>query len=216
MNLLKNKFTKLSCKSIKKVIHNLYYRTNNTSSGGEVAIGLIVASGLILVLVAGGMMTQYMRTQIITPENEIQKDFTFTVPNYNNLIGEHTVDFTATSGEDAFTSDPVTVIVTAANIAPAVFAGDDLTVRMPLEATLAGTMEDDGLPMVPGETTVEWSMQSGPGITTFEDTTTLETIVSFSAPGAYVLRLTADDGKASSFDDISITAEPAPPLQIYL
>jgi|GEM_PF-3375917 hypothetical protein len=211
MNLLKNKFTKLSCKSIKKVIHNLYYRTNNTSSGGEVAIGLIVASGLILVLVAGGMMTQYMRTQIITPENEIQKDFTFTVPNYNNLIGEHTVDFTATSGEDAFTSDPVTVIVTAANIAPAVFAGDDLTVRMPLEATLAGTMEDDGLPMVPGETTVEWSMQSGPGITTFEDTTTLETIVSFSAPGAYVLRLTADDGKASSFDDISITAEPAPP-----
>jgi len=52
-----------------------------------------------------------------------------------------------------------------------------------------------------------WTKISGPGIVTFVDATNPTTHVDFSAPGAYVLRLTVTNGAGSSFDDVTIIIE---------
>ena len=58
---------------------------------------------------------------------------------------------------------------------------------------------------------VRWSKQSGPGRVTFKDPTALVTSASFSAPGAYVLALTADDGSATATSTLSVHVELPPP-----
>jgi hypothetical protein len=44
--------------------------------------------------------------------------------------------------------------------------GDDLTVTLPADSSLAGSVSDDGLPIPPGMVTVVWSESSGPGTVT--------------------------------------------------
>lgn len=58
---------------------------------------------------------------------------------------------------------------------------------------------------------VRWSKQSGPGEVKFEDPAALVTSATFSAPGLYVLRLTADDGTSTASSDLTVKVEPAPP-----
>ncbi len=83
-------------------------------------------------------------------------------------------------------------------------AGPDLTVSLPNNATLNGTVTDDGLP--PGSTlTITWSKVSGPGTVTFVNASAASTTASFSAAGSYVLRLTASDGEFTVSDEASIT-----------
>lgn len=53
--------------------------------------------------------------------------------------------------------------------------------------------------------TTAWSMTSGPGEATFADPAAPETDVTFSAPGRYLLRLTASQGAASVWDEVAIT-----------
>jgi hypothetical protein len=48
-------------------------------------------------------------------------------------------------------------------------------------------------------------MVSGPGPVTFGNASAVDTTASFSAEGAYVLRLTANDSALSSSDDVTIT-----------
>jgi hypothetical protein len=91
------------------------------------------------------------------------------------------------------------------NQAPTVNAGSDRTVTYPTTVTLSGTVTDDGLPNPPGATTKQWSQVSGPGTATFSAPTSTTTNVSFSAPGTYVLRLTANDSQLSSSDDVQVT-----------
>jgi hypothetical protein len=90
------------------------------------------------------------------------------------------------------------------NSAPVVSAGDDLSVRLPATASLRGRATDDGLPEG-AAITYEWTQVSvGPGTATFEDDSKRTTRVAFDVGGTYVLRLTADDGDESGFDDIEI------------
>ena len=91
------------------------------------------------------------------------------------------------------------------NQAPVVNAGPDQTVTLPTSANLDGTVSDDGQPNPPGTLTTTWSQVNGPGTVTFGDTAAADTTASFSTPGAYTLRLTADDGVLTSSDDIVIT-----------
>src|SRR5262249_5619257 len=70
---------------------------------------------------------------------------------------------------------------------------------------LTGTATDEGLPYPPGVLTTTWSKVSGPGGVTFGDASALATTATFSAPGTYTLRLTANDGALSSSDDIVVT-----------
>lgn len=96
--------------------------------------------------------------------------------------------------------DELTVIVTTA---PVVNAGADQTLALPNQATLDGTVSDDGLPTPTLVTT--WSKVSGPGNVTFDAASAVDTTAAFSAAGTYVLRLTANDGAFNTSDEITVT-----------
>ncbi len=103
---------------------------------------------------------------------------------------------------------------TVVNVAPVVAAGPDQTIYLPAGAMLSGTVTDDGLPDPPGYVTVQWTQVSGPTACVFSAPAAATTGVSFSTPGTYVLRLTADDGVRSTSDTTTITVhhEIDPPL----
>ncbi len=90
------------------------------------------------------------------------------------------------------------------NRAPVVNAGPDQSIALPNQATMQGSVSDDGLPNPPGTVTTTWSQVSGPGAATITDPSSPTSTVSFPAPGTYVLRLRADDGALTSTDDVSI------------
>jgi DUF1680 family protein len=60
---------------------------------------------------------------------------------------------------------------------------------------------------------VQWSKASGPGEVKFEDPKAPITTAAFTAPGDYVLRMTAGDGRAESSSSLKVSVEPAPPAQ---
>ena len=97
----------------------------------------------------------------------------------------------------------------ADNQAPVVSAGSSQTVRADVAADLKGEVRDDGMPNPPGQTTSKWEKLSGPGSVSFGNASELKTTASFSSPGIYVLRLTADDSSLSSTDDVTITVQSA-------
>jgi hypothetical protein len=119
--------------------------------------------------------------------------------------GVYTLRLTANDGA-ASSSDDVDVTV---NQAPVVNAGTDQTVPI-LSATLNGSASDDGLPNPPGALTYAWSAVAGPGTVSFADASAPNTTASFSQSGVYTLRLTANDGAASSSDDVDVTVNQAP------
>ena len=95
------------------------------------------------------------------------------------------------------------------NQAPVVSAGQNLSITLPNDAVLDGTVTDDGLPNPPNAVTVTWTKQSGPGTVTFGNANVVDTTASFSSSGMYVLRLTANDGSLSNFDEIMVAVNPA-------
>ena len=78
------------------------------------------------------------------------------------------------------------------NQPPMVNAGADQTITLPANASLDGTVTDDGLP-ASGTLTTTWSRTSGPGTVTFANPTAIDTNATFSTAGTYTLRLTATD-----------------------
>ncbi len=92
------------------------------------------------------------------------------------------------------------------NDAPLVDAGLDQTITTESAAVLSGRVEDDGKP-VWGELSVAWAKVDGPGDVTFADTKSPSTEVSFGTPGKYRLRLTANDGEGSVYDEVTVTVE---------
>ena len=59
--------------------------------------------------------------------------------------------------------------------------------------------------------TTTWSKVSGPGSVTFADPKAAVTTATFSAPGEYVLKVTADNGKANASSTLTVKAELPPP-----
>jgi hypothetical protein len=105
-------------------------------------------------------------------------------------------------------SDDVMITVDAENQPPVVSAGSDQTITLPGTASLDGTVGDDGLPDPPATLISTWTLVSGPGTVSFGDPSAVDTTASFSAPGTYVLRLSANDGELTASDDITITVIP--------
>ena len=70
-------------------------------------------------------------------------------------------------------------------------------------ASLDGTVSDDGLPN--NTLTVTWSQVSGPGTANFANANAVDTTATFTAAGAYTLRLTASDGSLTANDTMSVT-----------
>jgi DUF1680 family protein len=97
----------------------------------------------------------------------------------------------------------------SSNFAPSVSAGVDRVVVLPGQTYLDGIVRDDGKPKA--APTVRWSKDSGPGAVTFGDAAAASTTARFSAPGGYVLKLTADDGQLSSSATVAVTVDPPPP-----
>ena len=92
------------------------------------------------------------------------------------------------------------------NQPPNVYAGADQTIFGGQAAVLDATVSDDGLPSPPNLLT-NWTMSSGPsgGVVTFGNAAAVDTTASFSKIGQYVLRLTANDGQRTSYDDVMVT-----------
>lgn len=116
-----------------------------------------------------------------------------------SAVGVYVLRLTASDGA-LQAQDEVTLIVTTA---PVVNAGPDQTLALPNQATLDGTVSDDGLPTPTVVTT--WSKVSGPGNVTFDASSAVDTTAAFSAAGTYVLRLTANDGAFNTSDELTVT-----------
>lgn len=97
-----------------------------------------------------------------------------------------------------------------ANQAPMVNAGADQALTLPQDTIiLNGFAGDDNLPL--GSTlSISWMQVSGPAPVNFSNAGQAATLASFSAPGAYELRLTASDGALSSTDSLIVTVNPQP------
>jgi DUF1680 family protein len=72
-------------------------------------------------------------------------------------------------------------------------------------------------PEAPAETgpatTAIWSKESGPGSVKFADARSLITTATFSTPGAYVLKLSVDNGQASASQTLNVKVETPPPAK---
>lgn len=118
--------------------------------------------------------------------------------------------YIADRGEDEINDGKVYEISlpgpTPGNDPPEVTAGNDEAITAPGSTQLDGNVEDDGnpgvLPLVQ-----YWNVASGPGPVDFADDSAAKTTATFTAPGTYVLRLTASDGELSAFDEVTITVE---------
>jgi Concanavalin A-like lectin/glucanases superfamily/PA14 domain/Bacterial Ig domain/PKD domain/Fibronectin type III domain len=89
------------------------------------------------------------------------------------------------------------------NSAPVVDAGADADITISQQASLNGSVSDDGLPATPGLTS-QWSKLSGPGTVSFGNDASSATTASFSLPGSYVLQLLASDGDLATSDTTTI------------
>ena len=105
---------------------------------------------------------------------------------------------------------PPPLPVPLANQAPVVNAGADQVITLPGIANLTGAAIDDGQPNPPGALTTTWSQVSGPGTVSFSNASALNSTATFSASGAYVLRLTVSDGALTVSDGVAVTVNPAP------
>lgn len=84
--------------------------------------------------------------------------------------------------------------------APTASAGDDQYLPFGTVAALHGVVTAPDLPVE-----VEWKLVSGPGTVTFVDAAQAETSAAFSAPGEYLLRLSAADGvHAVAYDAVTV------------
>ncbi len=155
------------------------------------------------------------------------------VANWTKVSGPGTVNFadaaaastSATFGEagtyvlrlaatdsELTSGDELTVTIEPRNLVPVVEAGADQIVTLPADASLGGTVTDDGKPS--GATIVSlWSKVSGPGTVTFADASALNSTAKFGAAGTYVLRLAASDGEYGGSDIVTVTVKPVPPNQ---
>ncbi len=142
-----------------------------------------------------------------------------------NRRGTYVLRLTATDGESTAFDDVTVVVNAGANQPPAVSAGPDQEIALPAnEVALAGAVSDEGLPE-PAALSAAWSVFAKPGAGTVVfggpscvvspagDTCTCtaeacSATATFSAPGTYTLRLTANDRERVAHDDVVVVVRP--------
>jgi hypothetical protein len=156
-------------------------------------------------------MPRIMWTKVSGPgpvlfQNPILPDTraTFSVP------GTYVLQVTVNDGKLASSDQVEVTVLEPYNQPPFVDAGHDLTVTLPSQGQLTGTVLDDGLPLPPGAVSVQWSQRSGPGAVTFHDAASISPRAAFPTPGTYVLGVTASDGALSASDSVTVTVLPVP------
>jgi hypothetical protein len=92
--------------------------------------------------------------------------------------------------------------------APVVSAGAGQTVAPNQPVQLQGNVSFTGSPPA-----ILWKLYSGPGTAVFSNAAQTNTTVTFSAPGAYILELSASDGvHAVAYDAVAFTVASSPSL----
>jgi len=122
------------------------------------------------------------------------------------LSGNNVITITAKDAAGNTSTRTITIFLDApdGNQAPVVNAGRDQTIILPATtATLDGTVTDDALAPGNSTTTAQWTKIAGPAAT-FANANAVDTTVTFSGAGVYVLRLTANDGVLSGSDDMTV------------
>ena len=94
------------------------------------------------------------------------------------------------------------------NTAPYALATVDAEFRQAGQARLSGVVKDDALPR--DALTASWQKVSGPGTVIFADPHAPSTVATFTEPGDYTLRLTADDGARTGSSTVAVTATAIP------
>lgn len=115
-------------------------------------------------------------------------------------VGVHTLKVEIVSGG----IDLARMEFARANTAPIVDAGADQNVTLPANVILDGTVNDDGLPNPPGAFSSGWTKASGPGVVGFGNSNAVDTTVTFSSTGTYVLCLAAHDGELGASDTVTV------------
>ncbi len=104
------------------------------------------------------------------------------------------------------------VLKVIANVPPVVSAGPDTATRtVGLPVSLAGTVNDDGIP-ADKTLTITWSKVSGPGTVIFSNATLPSTSAVFDQAGSYTLKLSASDGLEEQNDLVVVRV--ADPYQL--
>jgi fibro-slime domain-containing protein/RHS repeat-associated protein len=120
--------------------------------------------------------------------------------------GDYVLELKVSDGQ-LFSTDTLSITVIPRNQPPSVEAGPDQEIELPNSATLNGTVSDDALPKG-ASVTVNWSVVSGAGTVAFADANASATTATFSAPGSYLLKLTANDTEFTIEDQLTITVYP--------
>lgn len=99
---------------------------------------------------------------------------------------------------------------TTVNQPPVVDAGPSRSITLPRNSVmLDAEVTDDGLPA--GNISYRWErVDDGGGEVTFDTPDMEDTSVTFSEPGSYRLRLVANDGELSGFDEVTVTVNQIP------
>ena len=118
--------------------------------------------------------------------------------------GTYVLQLTASNTQFS-ASAQVTITVNPApvNQPPVVNAGPNQAITLPVSTvTLNGTATDDGLPN--GTLIISWSQVSGPTTAKFSSPNSAITQASFTAPGLYVLQLSANDTQYTSTSQVAV------------
>ncbi len=129
-----------------------------------------------------------------------------TLPNYLNLgLTNGTPYFYVVTAVNSFgtqsspSNEANATPLASLNQTPVVTAGDDRVIDFAGTVPLAGAATDDGAFIA------TWTQISGPAAVTFGNANSPATNATLTEPGTYVLRLTADDGAKSAFDEMTVT-----------
>jgi PKD repeat protein len=90
------------------------------------------------------------------------------------------------------------------NVAPCVDVGPDVAIDPTDTLQLDALVTDDGVPTSTNSLILDWSKVSGPGTVSFGDASAASTTATFSVPGTYELRLTADDADLVGADEMNV------------
>jgi RHS repeat-associated protein len=126
--------------------------------------------------------------------------------------GDYVLKLEAHDGE-ATSSALLNVRVTPVlppNSAPVVYAPATVPARTNVAVRISGSAVDDGLPVVPGTVSYQWSKVTGPGTVTWSPATAAQTDAIFSLPGEYTIRLTASDGQLQGVANVTVNVVDAP------
>jgi hypothetical protein len=180
--------------------------TRTGSTTGPLSVDYTVAG-----TATGGSDYQALSGSVTIPNGQASATVPVTVIDDSDPEPAETVVVTLSASASYTIGAPSSGTVTIsdnelpANQPPIVEARGD-SVVFPATANLDGTVSDDGLPNPPGSLTTAWTKVSGPGAVTFGNPSVVDTTATFSAPGVYELRLTADDGLLTAGDSVLLTA----------